>query len=119
MTESSLHEPKTKPVMTLDEARELLNLELKATKKEIKAAYRRAARLWHPDRAPAGQEATYRAHMQQVNAAYQCISQFIEHYRYDLVGTASPEELQKWWADRFYTGVWGPPPPKNQDGGND
>ena len=50
--------------------------------------------------------------MQQINAAYQLIVQFIEDYRYDLVASAGPEDLQKWWADRFATGVWGPPPPK-------
>jgi len=105
--------------MTLAEARELLNLEPKATKKEIKTAYRRAARLWHPDRAPAGEEAHYRIRMQQVNAAYQRIVQFIEAYRYELTESAGPEDIQKWWADRFYTGVWGPPPPKDPDGGND
>ncbi len=105
--------------MPLEEARKLLDLELKATKKEIKAAYRRAARLWHPDRAPVGEETHYRIRMQQVNAAYQRIVQFIEAYRYHLVESAGPEDLQKWWASRFYTGVWGPPPPKDQDGGND
>lgn len=105
--------------MTLAEAREFLDLEPKATKREIKTAYRRAARLWHPDRAPEGEEALYRTRMQQINAAYQRIVQFIEAYRYDLVESAGPEDLQKWWADRFYTGVWGPPPPKDQDGGND
>jgi DnaJ-class molecular chaperone len=105
--------------MPLEKARELLSLDIKATKKEIKAAYRREARRWHPDRAPAGEEATYRARMQQVNAAYQRIVQFIENYRYDLVESAGPEDLQKWWADRFYTGVWGPPPPKDPDDSND
>jgi DnaJ-class molecular chaperone len=112
-------ESNTNPVMTLAEARLLLNLELKATKKEIKAAYRRAARLWHPDRAPAGEESRYRARMQQVNAAYQYIVQFIEAYRYDLTESAGPEDLQKWWADRFYTGVWSPPPSNDPDNGND
>jgi DnaJ-class molecular chaperone len=105
--------------MTLEEAREILSLELKATRKEIKAAYRRMARVWHPDRAPAGQETRYRSRMQQINAAYQRLVQFIENYCYDLVESTGPEDLQKWWADRFYTGVWGPPPPKDQDGGND
>ena len=105
--------------MTLEEARELLSLGLKATKKEIKAAYRRAARRWHPDRAPAGAEAPCRARMQQINAAYHLIVQFIEDYRYDLVESAGPEDLQKWWADRFATGVWGPPPPKEPEGGDD
>jgi DnaJ-class molecular chaperone len=105
--------------MTIDEARELLSLGLKATKKEIKAAYRQAARRWHPDRAPEGEEEAYRTRMQQINAAYQRLGQFIEDYRYELVESASPEDLQKWWAERFYTGVWGPPPPKDPGGGKD
>jgi hypothetical protein len=105
--------------MTLEEARQLLSLGLKATRQEIKAAYRRAARRWHPDRAPAGEEETYRGRMQQINAAYQRIVQFIEDYPYNLVESANPEDLEKWWADRFYTGVWSPPPPKDQEGGND
>ena len=99
--------------MTLEEARELLGLDLHATRKEVRTAYRRAARRWHPDRAPAGDEANYRSRMQQINAAYQRLVQFIEDYRYELVESAGPEDLQKWWADRFYTGVWGPPPPKD------
>jgi hypothetical protein len=57
--------------------------------------------------------------MQQINAAYQLIVQFIEDYRYDLVESAGLEDLQKWWADRFATGVWGPPPPKDPEGGDD
>jgi DnaJ-class molecular chaperone len=95
--------------MTLEEAREILGLGLKATRREIRTAYRQAARRWHPDRAPAGAEAEYRATMQRVNAAYQRIVKLLEDYHYDLVETASTEDLQKWWAARFYTGVWSPP----------
>lgn len=105
--------------MSLEKARGLLRLDIKATKKEIKAAYRREARRWHPDAAPAGEEAIYRDRMQQINAAYQRLVQFIEDYRYDLVDPAGPEDLEKWWADRFYTGVWGPPPPKDPEDNND
>jgi DnaJ-class molecular chaperone len=101
--------------MTLEEARQLLSLGLKATRQEIKAAYRRAARRWHPDRAPAGEEESYRARMQQINAAYQRLVQFMENYRYDLAEPTDPEDLQKWWADRFATGVWGPPPRRDPD----
>jgi DnaJ-class molecular chaperone len=106
-------------MMTLEEAREVLNLPLKVTKKEVKAAYRRAARRWHPDRAPAGAEPAHRARMQQINAAYQRLVQFIDDYRYDLVDKAGPEDLHTWWADRFATGVWGPPPPKEPKTGDD
>jgi DnaJ-class molecular chaperone len=98
--------------MTLQEARELLGLALKATKKEIRAAYRRAARRWHPDQAPAGAESEYRARMQQVNAAYQIIIKFIEDYQYHLDEAEAPEDYQKWWYSRFGVGVWTPPPKK-------
>jgi curved DNA-binding protein CbpA len=94
--------------MTLEEARELLGLDLRATRKEIRTAYRRAARRWHPDRAPAGAEAEYRARMQEVNAAYQKIIKFIEDYHYHLAEAESPEDYQKWWYSRFGIGVWGP-----------
>ena len=103
-------------MMTLKEARALLNLGLKATKKEVATAYRRAARRWQPDLAPTGAEEDYQGRMQQINAAYQLIVQFMEDYRYDLVESAGPEDLQKWWTDRFATGVWGPPPPKEPKG---
>jgi hypothetical protein len=103
--------------MTLAEARKLLELGEQASRKEIRAAYRRAARRWHPDRAPAEQEAAYREHMQQVNTAYQKILQFIEGYRYELVDKSAPEDLMDWWHQRFATGVWSPPPPK--DGGDE
>jgi DnaJ-class molecular chaperone len=98
--------------MTLEEAREILGLPVKASRREIRAAYRRAARRWHPDRAPAGSEAEFRSRMQEINAAYQAVLKFLEDYRYDLVEPAGPEDVQKWYTSRFYTGVWQPPPAK-------
>ncbi|MEW6657560.1 MAG: J domain-containing protein [Thermodesulfobacteriota bacterium] len=101
--------------MTLEEARELLSLDLKATRKEIRAAYRRAARRWHPDRAPAGREEECREKMQQINLAYQRIVQFIDAYRFELVEKPAPEDLQQWWHNRFASGVWTPPPPPDPE----
>jgi hypothetical protein len=101
--------------LTLEEAREILELGPKATRKEIRAAYRLAARLWHPDRAPAGGEAEHRARMQQINEAYQLIVKFIEDYRYDLVEPEGSADYLKWWTSRFYTGVWSPPRPPDDD----
>ncbi|MCX5889589.1 MAG: J domain-containing protein [Deltaproteobacteria bacterium] len=105
--------------MTLEEARALLDLAPKASRKEIRSAYRRAARRWHPDRAPASEEAEFRGRMQQVNLAYQRLLQFIEDYRFELTEPEGSEDLMKWWHSRFATGVWSPPPPndpgKDQD----
>jgi len=97
--------------MNLKEARELLELGPKASRKEIRAAYRLAARLWHPDLAPAGAEEQHRARMQQINQAYQLILKFIEGYRYELEEPQGSADYLKWWTERFYTGVWQPPPP--------
>lgn len=105
--------------MTLKEAREILGLGPIATRQEIKAAYRRLARRWHPDRAPKTEEAAFRAHMQEVNAAYQQLKEFLENYRYRLdEGEAADEEkdLEAWWRARFgATGVWGAPPDNNKE----
>jgi len=97
--------------MTLKEARELLGLDTHATRREIRSAYRREARRWHPDRAVTlQQEAEYRARMQLVNLAYQQILQFIEEFRFELVEKDAPEDIMQWWHNRFATGVWSPPP---------
>lgn len=105
--------------MTLKEAREILGLGLTATRQEIVAAYRRQARRWHPDRAPAGQEEAYRTRMQEVNAAYQRLRQMLEQYRYRLDEVEAQEDeqdYQKWWHSRFFSGVWSPPPKKSERG---
>ncbi|MGQ9689450.1 MAG: J domain-containing protein [Desulfobaccales bacterium] len=96
--------------MTLKEARDTLELGISATRQEITRAYRRAARRWHPDRAPEGREAEYHARMQQVNAAYQRLKEFLENYRFHLEDTETGEDVEQWWQERFYTGVWGRPP---------
>ena len=100
--------------MTLREARAILGLGLTVTRQEITRAYRRAARRWHPDRAPDGREEEYRARMQQVNAAHQRLREFLEGYRFRLEDTETGEDVAEWWQDRFYTGVWGRPPEKSK-----
>ncbi len=96
--------------MTVKEARDILGLEVQVTRQDITRAYRRAARRWHPDRAPEGREEEYRGRMQQVNAAYQRLKDFLETYRFRLEDTETREDVEEWWRERFYTGVWGRPP---------
>ena len=106
--------------MTLEEARKMLGLGPQARRQEIRSAYRREARRWHPDRAlNPGEEAEYRQRMQQINLAYQRILKFIEDYRFELVETSSQEDLMQWWNNRFATGVWSPPPPKDPEENQD
>jgi hypothetical protein len=100
--------------MTIKEARACLGLGETASRQEIIQAYRRAARRWHPDRAPGGGEAECRAQMQRVNAAYQRLKEFMEAYRFRLEDIETGEDAAEWWQERFYTGVWGPPPKGRQ-----
>ncbi len=102
--------------MTIEEARDLLGLGHKATRKQIRAAYHREARRWHPDHAAPENEAACRARMQQINAAYQFLLKFIEDYQYDLEEAAASGDYRKWWYSRFATGVYaGPPPGDGED----
>lgn len=41
-----------------------------ATMEDIKQAYRRLSREWHPDKAPAGRKEEYERKMKAINAAY-------------------------------------------------
>jgi len=46
-----------------------------ATMDEIKQAYRRLSREWHPDKAPAGKREQYEQKMKAINAAYTWLEQ--------------------------------------------
>ena len=85
-----------------------------ATREDITQAYRRAARRRNPHPAPGAQEQECRGRMQLINEAYQRLKVFLEGYRYRLEDTENVEDVGEWWRERFYTGVWGPPPEKGQ-----
>ncbi len=101
--------------MTLKDAREILGLGVTATRQEITAAFRRAARRWHPDRAPQGSEAEYRARMQEINLAYAQVRRFLENYQYRLEEPEDQKDYDSWWYERFATGVWSKPPPNSSE----
>lgn len=88
--------------MTLQEARQLLELDITATRREITEAYRRAVRQWHPDMAPPEQQAACHQRMLEINAAYQCILAFLETYRYRLEELPeTKDDYDTWWHSHF------------------
>ncbi|MBW1918250.1 MAG: DnaJ domain-containing protein [Deltaproteobacteria bacterium] len=88
--------------MNLEKARQLLGLGIRATRREIQAAYRRAARRWHPDAASPDNLAEHHARMQEINEAYHCILRFLEKYRYHLEeASATQDNYQTWWHEHF------------------
>ena len=69
---------------------EVLEVERTASDAELKAAYRKAAMRWHPDRNPGDQAAE--ANFKDINAAYDCLKDPDKRAAYDRFGHAAFEQ---------------------------
>lgn len=67
-----------KASMSPQQAASILGVSLNATEAEVKAAYRKLCKIWHPDRNQGNEEAAKRK-MQQINEAYSVMSQYIRN----------------------------------------
>ncbi|MBW1982462.1 MAG: J domain-containing protein [Deltaproteobacteria bacterium] len=84
----------------IDRARRLLGLEERASIREIKAAYRRLCKEWHPDR-QRSQRASV-AKMQDLNAAYRLLLDYCQLYPCSFVQEKVEKfDPEKWWFRRF------------------
>jgi DnaJ-class molecular chaperone len=68
--------------LEIDEARKILGLEEVGTLKEIKEAYRRLARRYHPDR-HTGSDQDQEA-MKKLNWAYKLLEDYCKAYKYSF-----------------------------------
>jgi DnaJ-class molecular chaperone len=68
---------------------EVLGVSRKATADEIKSAYRKLARQYHPDRNPGDKQAE--ARFKEVQEAYDVLSEPAKRSQYDRFGTAGPD----------------------------
>jgi hypothetical protein len=101
--------------MDLEKARQLLELEMSATRREIREAYRRAARRWHPDNAGPEQSAHCHQRMLEINEAYHLILAFLENYRYRLEeAPAAPDDYEAWWQAHFGQSMGWPNQPRRR-----
>ncbi len=66
---------------------ELLGVDRKATDKEIKAAYRKLARKWHPDLHPAAEKKEAEENFKRINEAYEVLKDPEKRERYDRLGS--------------------------------
>ncbi len=88
----------------------ILGLTRTASKKEIKAAYRKAVGKWHPDKFTNNEEGKLEGgqRMEKINRAYFCLEDEDRKRRYDLYGekgvgtSASSEKKLKESADTIY-----------------
>ncbi len=88
---------------------ELLGIERNATEKDIKSAYRKLARKWHPDLHPAAEKKQAEEQFKRINEAYEVLKDPDKRARYDRLGSRwkdgqdfqAPPDMD---GVRFYTG---------------
>jgi curved DNA-binding protein len=66
---------------------EILGLKRDATEKEIKSAYRKLARKWHPDLHTGKQKAEAEERFKKINEAYEVLSDPEKRSKYDRLGS--------------------------------
>ncbi len=66
---------------------ELLGVERNASEKEIKSAYRKLARKWHPDLHPAADKEKAEEEFKRINEAYEVLKDPEKRARYDRLGS--------------------------------
>ncbi len=66
---------------------ELLGVDRSATDKEIKAAYRKMARKWHPDLHPQEEKEDAEEKFKRINEAYEVLKDPEKRQRYDRLGS--------------------------------
>ncbi|MDW7739766.1 MAG: DnaJ C-terminal domain-containing protein [Bacillota bacterium] len=87
---------------------ELLGVDRKASEKEIKSAYRKMARKWHPDLHPAAEKKEAEEKFKRINEAYEVLKDPDKRARYDRLGSRwkdgqdfqAPPDME---GVRFYT----------------
>lgn len=80
----------------IDKARKLLGLPQQATLNEIKDAYRRRAKEYHPDKQGSRKRKERSQKMTQINKAYKILMDYVEKYRFCF----SEEEVKRNDPDR-------------------
>lgn len=66
---------------------EVLGVSRDASEKDIKAAYRKLARKWHPDLHPASEKAKVEDKFKRINEAYEVLKDPEKRSRYDQLGS--------------------------------
>jgi curved DNA-binding protein len=96
--------------MEYKEYYQILGVPTSASEKEIRSAYRRLARQFHPDVNPGNAEAEQR--FKEINEAYEVLADAERRRRYDILG----ERWQEYetWIRAHQAGQAPPPPPPEE-----
>ncbi len=93
----------------VNEAREVLELPDKATLEEIKNAYRRLSKKWHPDKCKKRDEKLCHKKMKEINKAHKTLLKYVENYRYSFSKEKiTQDSLEERWMRQFGSDpLWG------------
>jgi len=94
--------------LEIDEARRILGLAEAATLSETKRAYRRLARLHHPDHC--SEDSQNQEAMKQLNWAHKVLEDYFRDYKYsfrqeDVARTYPYEEYLRGWHDNWFNSI--------------
>ncbi|AEH22827.1 heat shock protein DnaJ domain protein [Thermodesulfobacterium geofontis OPF15] len=86
----------------IEEARKILKLPKKTTRKEIIENYRKLAKEYHPDHG--GSEEL----IKKLNYAYEILMEYCDNYLIDLEAKEIDLDPKDWWLNRFGEDpIWG------------
>ncbi len=95
---------KSKKWQAIEEARDVLYLGDSATLAEIKHAYHRLSKKYHPDKG-SGRGKGDPAKMYKLTAAYELLMHHCKEYRFSLTAPSVEEpdlyDPDEWWVERF------------------
>jgi curved DNA-binding protein CbpA len=84
------------------EAADLLGLGEKASLAEVKKAYRRMSKKYHPDLQNEIEQSVEMIKMHKLAEAYQVLLRYCTEYRFSFVpGENEQFEAEDWWLERF------------------
>ncbi len=91
----------------IDEARRLLELGEMASLRQIRSAYRRLAKQYHPDK---GSSLSDEEAMRKLNQAHKVLTDYCRDYRYSfrqegVARTYPAEEYMRTWRERWYDSI--------------
>ena len=98
----------------IDRARRVLGLEQRASIEDIRAAYRRLSKRYHPDAGESASEDS--GAFREIHDAYRLLLSYCQQYQFSFI----PEEVksfdpEEWWFRRFGENIR----PRSRDGDED
>ncbi len=93
----------------IERARDLFSLDDQATTDEMKQAYRRMCKKYHPDKAQEGDKKKYAEIMHRLTEAYELLMHYTKEYSFPLRPDKDTiYDPEDWWMHRFgQDPLWG------------